>query len=297
LWVQSHSKLLSTKKSRNVIKKQRRAHNQLQKLAEEALSSGTVVNLSEKQLPPEVISLLSKRIGFVPTTAPDTLEMRTDCYNTMAKLTGATRGRLRDLQNNIEDDEKEDIPPIIPPSLKRRRVSVPYDSGDKVVDKLKDDVMAEIDLLKPISNRSNLSKMERQGLNWILKEINCGSLRVVQADKGGALCIVPKSFIKALEEKKLNDPVRYENIGESDPTPKAHEKLLNFWRFGENNSYVSRDECYDVVGLCEKKNGKQQRPSTSSCFKPRTPYFYGLLKIHKLDPLNLKPGVDIPIKG
>ena len=99
-----------------------------------------------------------------------------------------------------------------------------------------------------------------------------------------------------LEEQKLNDTSRFSNLGEADPTPSANSKLLDSWRDGEDKSYVTREECYDVMGLCEKKNGKTQRLSTLSDFKPRTPYFYGLLKIHKLDPSELKPNVRIPIR-
>ena len=59
---------------------------------------------------------------------------------------------------------------------------------------------------------------------------------------------------------------------------------------------MSRNISHDVVGLCDKIDGKRQRPSTSPIFKPPTPYFYGLLKIHKLNLEQLRPGVDIPLR-
>ena len=291
--------LLSVKRSRNTIKRQRRASNLLQKVARQSLESGTVVNLSDKEIPPEVISLLSKRTGFVVSSESDSLETRTDCYTTMSKLTRSTSRRLKD---NLVDDDQTSLyldnvaEPIIPASLKRTKVATPIDCGDKLVDGLKEDIMAEIDLMKPKSCRTNLSGAERRGLKWVLNQLNKGDLRVVQADKGGALCIIPKSSMKRLEESKLNDARRYTNMGESDPTPGARSLLLDLWRMGEDSEFVKREECYEVVGLCEKKQGKKQRPSTLSDFKPRTPYFYGLLKIHKLQPEDLKPGVDIPIR-
>ena len=161
---------------------------------------------------------------------------------------------------------------------------------------MKEDISTKVDLIKPAKRKSNLTKDERQGLKWILDELESGEVRVVQADKGGALCIVPKSYMKRLEEEKLNDTNRYEVLGEEDPTEKAQKKLYDLWRKGEDEEHVNREECKEVVGLCEKKGSNKQRPSTSSTFKPGTPYFYGLLKVHKFKPEDLKPGVDIPIR-
>ena len=48
--------------------------------------NNAVVNLVDTLIPPEVITLLSKRMGFVPTTKLDQLEIRNDCDRTMAKL-------------------------------------------------------------------------------------------------------------------------------------------------------------------------------------------------------------------
>ena len=62
--------------------------------------------------------------------------------------------------------------------------------------------------------------------------------------------------MKDLEDQKLYDESRYENLGEKDPTPPVVTELLDIWREGEDKNYVSRDVCYEVVGLCEKKNGK-----------------------------------------
>ena len=164
------------------------------------------------------------------------------------------------------------------------------------MNQLSDEMQERIDLLKPSKPRSNLSKSEKQGFKWILKELDHGDVRVVQADKGGALCIVPKSYIQLLEQDKLDDSNRYENLGSVDPTPAAQEKMYELWRDGEDQHHISREESHAVVGLCEKKNNKPQRPSTSTIFKPKTPYFYGLLKIHKLRPEELVPGAKIPIR-
>ena len=97
------------------------------------------------------------------------------------------------------------------------------------------------------------------------------------------------------------DSSRYINLGSSDPSGAAQSKLLNLWRKGEDEGLVSRDVCKEVVGLTEKKIDDKghvtiQRPSTFSVYKPGVPYFYGLLKIHKLKPEQLVPGVKVPIR-
>ena len=85
----------------------------------------------------------------------------------MAKLSSATKARLNKLNDgNTENSEVEE--PIIPPSLKRNVPSVCRPSGDKTIDSLTSDVMAEVDLLKPAKTRSNLSKAECKDLDWIL---------------------------------------------------------------------------------------------------------------------------------
>ena len=293
--IQKFRSFLSSKKSRNVIKKQRRIKNKITAIAKSALEEGTVVNLSDAEIPPEVIALLTKRTGFVLTPTHNSLEMRNDCYTAMANLSGATTQRNKSLANT-QDITHLSREPIIPQSLKRDIPRVCYSSGDKFIDELTSEVMAQVDLLKPPKHKSNLNKLERNGLKWILNQLNDGDLRVVSADKGGALCIIPKSVMVEFEQHKLNNKDHYENLGIEDPTKLSQDCLLNIWREGENNNFVTRDEAYEVVGLCESKNNKPQRVSTSSSFKAQTPYFYGLLKIHKLDPVELKPGAKIPIR-
>ena len=70
-----------------------------------------------------------------------------------------------------------------------------------------------------------------------------------------------------------------------------YAQLLNIYREGEQAGFVSRDTCYSVVGICESG-----RPSTLSVFKPGTPYFFGLLKIHKCQKDTLVPGSKVPLR-
>jgi len=271
-------------------------------IAKEALSNGTVVNLTGLPIPNEAVAVLCKRFGFVETSKFDPLGSKTDCVDTMAKLSRATSRKKKQLKDGEDDDDYGDTVEIIPKCLRRKKNSAPYTCGDKVVDELKDELIKEVEHLNPPTPKSNLSPDERRGLKWIKQHTDPvkGKLRVVQADKGGAIIIATKRYIRELEQDKLLDEARYENLGTSDPTDAAQKSLLNLWRKGEDDGHVSREESKEVVGLCEKKVNKRgitnQQPSTLSVFKPGTPYFYGLLKIHKLKPEQLVPGVKVPIR-
>ena len=50
------------------IKIGRRDRNRILKLSKSALESGSIFILTEKEIPPEAIVVLAKRIGFVPTS-------------------------------------------------------------------------------------------------------------------------------------------------------------------------------------------------------------------------------------
>ncbi|KAL5263914.1 hypothetical protein ACHWQZ_G005109 [Mnemiopsis leidyi] len=93
------------------------------------------------------------------------------------------------------------------------------------------------------------------------------------------------------EADKLNNSEVFECLGENDPTEDMYTQLLDLWREGEESGFVSRNTSYTVVGICESG-----RPSTLSIFKPGTPYYYGLLKIHKCQKENLVPGYKIPLR-
>ena len=41
-------------------------------------------------------------------------------------------------------------------------------------------------------------------------------------------------------------------MGEQDPTAAARNKLLDLLRIGKDSGFVSRFECQEVAGLCEK---------------------------------------------
>ena len=87
-------------------------------VAQEALSNGTVVNLTGLPIPDEAIAVLCKRFGFVQTGKHDPLRSRTDCLETMAKLSKATSRKMKKLEEG--EEEEEDPFEFIPKCLRRK---------------------------------------------------------------------------------------------------------------------------------------------------------------------------------
>ncbi|KAL5257921.1 hypothetical protein ACHWQZ_G012763 [Mnemiopsis leidyi] len=252
----------SKKKSCNAASKLRRAHNRIIGLSKAALDNGSVVNLTSRDIPPEAIVVLAKRLGFVPTATHDHLQSRIDVNAAMAKLCSMTEKFYRDSNNgmdvidpstakqeiegdNAEDEDDEDE---IPDFLRLKKPWVAQNCGDPVVDNVKDNLMATVDLLKPKTLKSNLSALERKGLTWVQNEVKKGLLQFVKADKGGALCIIDRSVMRQWEADKLNNSEVFECLGENDPTEDMYTQLLDLWREGEESGFVSRNTSYTVVG-------------------------------------------------
>ena len=119
---------------------------------------------------------------------------------------------------------------VLPDFLRLKKPWVAQDCGDPVVDDVKDNLMALIDLNKPKTLKANLSGLERRGLTWIQEEVRKGKLQFVKADKGGALCIIDRSIMRQWEAEKLNNCEVFECLGEKDPTEDMYAQLLNIWR-------------------------------------------------------------------
>ena len=132
--------------------------------------------------------------------------------------------------------------------------------------------------------------LEQRGLRWLQKKVINSELSICEADKGGAILIVqPDMLEKKIEEKVLN-PNLYEKL-EEDPRSALYDSLIDVWKKGKANSFVSEVEAKAIVGITEFDN-----KSTASRFKPGQTYFVPSLKIHKLKPEDIKPGCNIPAR-
>lgn len=295
---------LSQKRLRNRKKRHRKSLKKFQQIVENAKNSGVVRNLSDNDIPDEVFALLSRRKGFVPTPKCDFGTIRRDASEAIGKLCSKTLSKLKvDDEEQDQTDEGSNADESVegieilspetpfPNDLKRKRVKSAESTGDPVVDQLATDVKTKIDSVDIVYEMNNLSKSELKALKWLTEKIDIGELVLVEADKGGALIIAKPDYIRGLTEDKLHNVEYYQNMGAEYPYLSVHKSMLEIWRKGERDGVVDRDTVHDVVGITEKGN-----QSTSPVYKPGEPYFYALLKIHKLEPSQIVPNAKIPVR-
>ena len=128
------------------------------------------------------------------------------------------------------------------------------------------------------------------GLQWLKKMSSKGKISVVQADKGGAILVVRPDLLRKKVLEKLENPRLYTKLTE-DPLSDLKKELFELWKFGKLNKYVSDKVAYEIGGVTDNNN-----MSTLSRFKPGVPYFYPMLKIHKVRKEELVPGVEPPAR-
>ena len=160
--------------SENKIRRHRKRINKENKMANDPVNTA-VFNLSDEPVPPEVFTLLSKRMGFVPTTKHDPLSMRNDCHRTMANLAMITKSKIDKTNFNNEP---------LPKSLKREKHLLVEKSGDSVIDQIIPEVIKEVCLSLDAKVKDNLNPAEKKGMNWLIKQVTYGDLRAIKADKG-----------------------------------------------------------------------------------------------------------------
>ena len=105
------------------------------RLANIALDSKSVINLSSRSIPPEAIVVLAKRIGFVLTTS-NHLQTKVDANTAMAKLCSKTRSLIKSSDPEIStslEPELDDIGFDLPNNLKLPFHSTPASSENPLV--------------------------------------------------------------------------------------------------------------------------------------------------------------------
>ena len=106
---------------------------------------------------------------------------------------------------------------------------------------------------------------------------------ICQADKRGAILIVPGNYLEEKIEAKVKDTDKYEAL-KSDIRPLLYDTLIDQWRYGLHEDFVTDQEAKQVVGITANMN-----KSTASRFKHGKTYFVPSLKIHKCNSDDLKP--------
>ena len=128
------------------------------------------------------------------------------------------------------------------------------------------------------------------GLKWLEEKVNANEIEICRADKGGAILIIPPEYLRKKIIEKLDNPELYRKI-DGDIRPKLANNLFQLWKYAKSEGFVTAEEAKQVVGITDADN-----KSTSSKFKFGRTYYSPSLKIHKLQPSELKPGCDIPVR-
>ena len=119
------------------------------------------------------------------------------------------------------------------------------------------------------------------------EKINNKEIAICKADKGGSILIVKPEYLIEKIKEKVNDEELY--VETEDERQTLHDELIGKWKTGKSKAYISEKEAKEVVGITAENN-----KSTASRFKYGRTYYVPSLKIHKLPPEELIPGVDIP---
>ena len=189
-------------------------------------SSGQIVNLTEIELPDSVYLYLSKGSSFVPTTQPNQHDLIFDTSEFLRKLSWKTffydLGKEKDKTPYSEQLDMTEVSGLDGNfisdnmnKLKPKSDMWPAHTNkllEQVIDKVKH-FASNLDLKK---NKSNLTWLENQGLQWCLKMKRDGVLYFGKADKGGAILIMDPSVVDKTIRNELEDTLKYTKL-DTDP--------------------------------------------------------------------------------
>jgi hypothetical protein len=258
------------------------------------LESGAVVVLVEEEVPPGAIAVLGKGLGYVPTPNCDAAGERLQMRQTVNRILTESKKRCSE-ESSYSGEE-------IPSQLRTVSYNLRAPAPDKQVNTLVERLVVTHDasLLKvkekksrksnPQIKKSNLSSDEQHGLKWLKEMSDKSKISIVQADKGGAILIVKPDLLRKKVLEKLENEQLYTKL-QKDPLNDLKKELFDIWKFGKIQEHVSDKIAYEIGGVSENNN-----MSTHPQFKPGVPYFYPMLKIHKVRKEELVPGVDPPAR-
>ncbi|CAG2245824.1 unnamed protein product [Mytilus edulis] len=201
-----------------------------------------VINLSSTKLDNSQIDLLIKGFKFTPTPTPNTTILKSDIQQFSRRL------RLREYFGNGKFDDG---------SLVRNKSTFTPNTGrDEYLDSFIDTISK-----LPINyhnTKQNLSRREKKSLEELK---NNPSIILKEADKGGGIVIMDKTFYREKVLEQLNDNEYYTKLRKNNDksTIRKIKRLVKEY----SESFTANEIAY----LCD--------------FTPKEANFYGLPKIHK----------------
>ena len=146
------------------------------------LDNGSVRNLTEIEIPPEVIVVLGKGLGFVPTPRDDSIELQLEARRLTNNIINDINKRSRDEDLNVEenfiveDTELIDSSFSLPGKLRQtsyyqKSLNKPTAERNFILQQVKESLNKTTKKRMKKSKKVNLSFYERQGLDWLTKKV------------------------------------------------------------------------------------------------------------------------------
>ena len=245
--------LTFTKSQRNNNNNRFLSKNKLHKKIHRNMQNSTIINLSNKNIPPHTVTTLSKGLNYIPTPKPTPYS---SIYTSFQKYRRNMYNRY--LFGNTVRNTKH---PFKPPT--NFTTPIPDNSNlQEYISNVYYDIKTDyhMTMKRP---PTNITKHEIQSLHQLKTD---NDLIVKPADKGGAIVIWPKDSYLKEAYRQLNDFNHYRKIPH-DPTP----EILTETKKLAYNLYKSK-----IID-----NTKYKFLTTDT--RARTPHLYLLPKIHKQD--------------
>lgn len=196
------------------------------------LHHDSVVNLSDKELTPDQVTVLSKGLSFVPTCNEKPFDVKVDLFRFFRKI------KLKHFfGSNVTFEEQENV--VRHTSFKPKSHFCPNVTNPSIQMFCR---LVEQDAVKlyekPYITQSNLNKAQRLALNELTSDHD---LVIKPADKGGAVVVQQASKYRLEIVRQLGNINFYRKL-HSDPTESFQKEIKTYLTTAKENKCISKAE-------------------------------------------------------
>ena len=231
-----------------------------------------MVNLSSQDLPDVVYLYLARGLNFVEARSAKKEDLLYDTKEFLRKM--EWKAYFNELQTGNDSFEEDIHRNLRIPSRKH-----PEGFSNPLFDDIKTKVLGFVSNFQPRDKKSNLTKAEIRGKDYLLKQINAKCLFVSKADKGGATIILDWDTAVESIRSEMNKPEKFVKLECT-----IEEKMIEVKNLiketvcdKEAKGIITAKDRKIITGINEKGNMMH-----SHVFRATVPYAYPLYKIHKL---------------
>ena len=263
-----HKKLMRNRKRRLKCKLIRNAN--LAAKVTLVKSSGVVINLTDIEVPDGAFLYLSKGNSFVPAVPASKHDIIFDTNEFLRKLSWRTFF-------NIHERGLSDSNSNVHPKLKLKSRKWPA-IQNKLLDNVSSKIRTFTDSINISANgkHTNLTYIEKKGLQWCIQMKNSNKVHFSQADKGGATVLMDPTVVHYIISSELENAEKYFHLS-GDPRSNIEKSLLQICQDGCNHNGLNESELFLITGHTGN-GGKSHNPS----FKAGKPNPFPLFKLHSL---------------